>query len=124
MHAIAAVDGRFAGPALRAARALQVWRAAIVVMALSKRLTSLQAVLETEREIKRRQFHEQQLKQRQQRAKETPLAATSANHANGHVKGQHRQRPPSARSALDKLFAVLDVWESGRLGPALWAWEA
>ena len=27
------------------------------------------------------------------------------------------------RSALDKLFAVLDVWEARRLRPALMAWK-
>ena len=35
----------------------------------------------------------------------------------------HQRASVPMRSALDKLFAVLDVWEARRLRPALLAWK-
>ena len=99
---------------LKFAHALQCWRAFLFVLAMERRLKGLEAALEAEQRLKRRQ-HAAQL---QQSARAPPSPLPSAGSL------QPRRPPPARpRSALDKLFAVLEVWEAKRLRPALLAWR-
>jgi len=154
---------------LATSRALQRWRAAVVVAALDERMGALQAVLEAEKASKQRELeaierdhedaHNEMWQQR------TPSFRQCSPHRSlveqeHHYQRQQRQHPrppppppPSAagsalppsrhgvtappapfydeppaplygeRSALDKLFAVLEIWVASRLRPALWAWR-
>ena len=94
-------------------RRLQEWKSAAVLIGLGARVAELQAVLEAEQLLKRRQLETAtKLKQQMQQPPPKPPPKPQA--------------PPTntlGRSALDKLFAVIDVWEARRLRPALWAWR-
>ena len=105
---------------ISALRALQRWRDLVVVCALDQRVMHLQAVLEAELELKRR--HSQQLQPAASKPKPKPPPPPPTP--------QYAVRAPVApyyggghRSALDKLFAVLEMWEAGKVRPVLWEWR-
>ena len=137
MRAAALLQPLRALAVLLQSRALQQWASASVCIALDRRVSGLQAVLEAEAILKRRQYeaHQAELdKQRKEQQRQQAAQKLQAEAADLLAKGlvspiaqtrQHLRHAAFAggRSALDKLFAVLDVWEARRLRPALMAWK-
>ena len=98
--------------ALRLTRSLQVWRAAVTLVVLSRRMDNLHSLLATERELKRVHFEAEQ-------------RAFREDHAPNGEGGANKMRTVEvARSALDKLFRLLEDVETIRLRPVLHAWRA
>ena len=103
---------------ISALRALQRWRDLVVVCALDQRVMHLQAVLEAELELKRR--HSQQLQPAAPKPKPKPPPPPTPQYA---VRAPVAPYGGGHRSALDKLFAVLEMWEAGKVRPVLWEWR-
>ena len=85
--------------------------------------THAHAALDAEQALKQRQYDEQaRQREHTQRHGQLAMQRQEAHLALDEWVGPAPAPLLSARSALDKLFAVLDMWEARRLRPALRAW--